>query len=167
MLREMLTRHSPSAGSRPVAIGSRSIGVSLQPAIPRRVAPQQSPLPLHRSPSTVAQSRSARQSNRCSTALQGCSPGRARRVRRQRECHLYFARRVSFLSCADRSYAEIQTEVIPALALRSLGCSAVDAHSARACSRDRHQSHAHSSGALHQSIVLRSKGSPWRMAGSK
>src|SRR5258705_6660051 len=24
-----------------------------------------------------------------------------RRVRRQRECHLYFARRVSFLSCAD------------------------------------------------------------------
>jgi hypothetical protein len=59
MLREMLTRHSPSAGSRPVAIGSRSIGVSLQPAIPRRVAPQQSPFPLHRSPSTVAQSRSA------------------------------------------------------------------------------------------------------------
>ena len=59
MLREMLTWHSPSVGSRPVAIGSRSIGVSLQPAIPRRVAPQQSPLPLHRSSSTVAQSRSA------------------------------------------------------------------------------------------------------------
>ena len=37
---------------------SQSIGVSLQPAIPRRVAPQQSPLPLHRSPMTVAQSRS-------------------------------------------------------------------------------------------------------------
>jgi hypothetical protein len=30
-------------------IGSRFIGVSLQPAIPRRVAPQQSPLPLHQS----------------------------------------------------------------------------------------------------------------------
>jgi hypothetical protein len=28
-------------------------------------------------------------------------PCRARGVRRQRECHLYFARRVSFLSCAD------------------------------------------------------------------
>ena len=28
-------------------------------------------------------------------------PCRARRVRRQRECHLYFARRVSSLSCAD------------------------------------------------------------------
>jgi hypothetical protein len=28
-------------------------------------------------------------------------PCRARRVRRQPECHLYFARRVSFLSCAD------------------------------------------------------------------
>src|SRR4051812_38640420 len=26
---------------------------------------------------------------------------RTRRVRRQLECHLYFARRVSFLSCAD------------------------------------------------------------------
>ena len=32
------------------SISSRSIGVSLQPAIPRRVAPQQSPPPLHRSP---------------------------------------------------------------------------------------------------------------------
>jgi hypothetical protein len=41
---------APSGGSRPVPIGSRSIAVSLQPAIPRRVAPQQSPLPLHRSP---------------------------------------------------------------------------------------------------------------------
>ena len=48
---------------------------------------------------------------RCSTSQQGCSsaprprlalmPCRARRVRRQRECHLYFAHRVSFLSCAD------------------------------------------------------------------
>src|SRR5205085_12085075 len=47
----------------------------------------------------------------CSTSLQGCSspprprlalmPHRARRVRRQPECHLYFARQVSFLSCAD------------------------------------------------------------------
>ena len=38
------------AGAGQLPIGSRSIGVSLQPAIPRRVAPQQSPLPLHRSP---------------------------------------------------------------------------------------------------------------------
>ncbi len=37
-------------GSRPVLAGPRTIGVSLQPAIPRQVAPQQSPLPLHRSP---------------------------------------------------------------------------------------------------------------------
>jgi hypothetical protein len=35
-----------------------------QPAIPRRVAPQQSPLPLHQSPTIVAQSRPARQSRR-------------------------------------------------------------------------------------------------------
>ena len=32
------------------------IGVSLQPAIPRRVAPQQSPLPLHQSPTILTQS---------------------------------------------------------------------------------------------------------------
>ena len=31
----------------------------------------------------------------------GVMPCRAGRVRRQRECHLYFARRMSFLSCAD------------------------------------------------------------------
>src|SRR5262249_47786548 len=45
---------SPSGGSRSVPIGSRSFGVSLQPAIPRRVAPQQSPLPLHRPLTIVA-----------------------------------------------------------------------------------------------------------------
>jgi hypothetical protein len=53
----------PSGGSRPVPIGSRFIGVSLQPAIPRRVAPQQSPLPLHRSPTIVVNPDPARQSN--------------------------------------------------------------------------------------------------------
>ena len=47
---EMMAWQPPSGGSRPVPIGSRFIAVSLQPAIPRRVAPQQSPLPLHRSP---------------------------------------------------------------------------------------------------------------------
>jgi hypothetical protein len=56
MLEEMVAEQPPSGGSRPVAIGSRSIGVSLQPAIPRRVAPQQSPLPLHQSPTIVTQS---------------------------------------------------------------------------------------------------------------
>ena len=45
-------------GSRPVPIGSRSIGVSLQPAIPRQVAPQQRPLPLHQSPTMEHQSQS-------------------------------------------------------------------------------------------------------------
>src|SRR6202040_4102770 len=49
------SRRWASARSRSSA---RSIGVSLQPAIPRRVAPQQSPLPLHQSPTIVAQSRS-------------------------------------------------------------------------------------------------------------
>ena len=65
-------------------IGSRSIGVSLQPAIPRRVAPQQSPLPLHRSPRIVTQSRSG-EAIKCAArlSLPGCSPGRARRARRQ------------------------------------------------------------------------------------
>jgi hypothetical protein len=104
MLAEMVAWQPPRAGSRPVPIGSQSIGVSLQPAIPRRVAPQQSP-----SASPVTDNTSSipiRRGNqmRCSTSLQGCSSGpcpafgwgaRAR-VRRQRECHLYFARRVSF-----------------------------------------------------------------------
>src|SRR6266704_2253482 len=58
MLEEMVAWQPSRGGSRPVPIGSRSIGVSLQPAIPRRVAPQQSPLPLHLSPTIVAQSRS-------------------------------------------------------------------------------------------------------------
>src|ERR1700751_1063751 len=38
---------------------------------------------------------------RCSTPLRRCSPSRAARARRERECHLYFARRVTFPSCAD------------------------------------------------------------------
>src|SRR5271169_3844913 len=58
MLPEMVAWQPPNAGSRPVPIDSRFIGVSLQPAIPRRVAPQQSPLPLHQSAPIVAQSRS-------------------------------------------------------------------------------------------------------------
>src|SRR3954452_16041921 len=55
---EIVAWQPPDAGSRPVPIGSRVIGVSLQPAIPRRVAPQQSPLPLHQSPRILAQSQS-------------------------------------------------------------------------------------------------------------
>jgi hypothetical protein len=45
---------TPGGGSRPVD-RLPSIGVSLQPAIPRRVAPQQSPLPLHQSPTIIPQ----------------------------------------------------------------------------------------------------------------
>jgi hypothetical protein len=55
---EIMAWQPPDAGSQPVPIGSRFIGVSLQPAIPRRVAPQQSPLPLHQSPRILAQSQS-------------------------------------------------------------------------------------------------------------
>ncbi len=89
---EMVAWQPPGAGSRPVSIGSRFIGVSLQPAIPRRVAPQQSLLPLHQSPTILAQSQSA-EAIKCAAQLpQGCSSGRrpafgcgarARRVRRQ------------------------------------------------------------------------------------
>jgi hypothetical protein len=103
---EMVARQPPNAGSRPVPIGSRFIGVSLQPAIPRRVAPQQSPLPLHQSDDTSSVPIRRGNQKRRSTSLQGCSsaprprlalmPRRARRVRRHQECHLYFARRVSF-----------------------------------------------------------------------
>ena len=91
-----------SGGSRPLPIGSRSIGVSLQPAVPRRVAPQQSPLPLHQSPTIVTQFQSS-EAIKCAAHLHcGRSPGRARRLHRQPECHLYFAHRVSFLCCADK-----------------------------------------------------------------
>ena len=67
MLDEMVAWQSPVAGAGPFRIGSRSIGVSLQPAIPRRVAPQQSPPPLHQSPTIVTQSRSSEEIKiRCS-----------------------------------------------------------------------------------------------------
>ena len=101
--RKMVAWQPPGGGSRPVPIGSQSIGVSLQPAIPRRVAPQQSPLPLHQSPTIVAQSDPARQSNCAAQLPCGDAVQIALLVpcRRTRGCHLYFARRVTFLSCAD------------------------------------------------------------------
>jgi hypothetical protein len=72
---EIVAWQPPGAGSRPVPIGSRFIGVSLQPAIPRRVAPQQSPLPLHQSPRILAQSQSG-EAIKCAAQLpQGCSSG--------------------------------------------------------------------------------------------
>jgi hypothetical protein len=80
MLAEIEVGHQ--TGSRPVPIGYRRIGVSLQPTIPRRVAPQQSPLPLHQSPAIVTQSRSG-EAIKCAArfSLQGCSSGRSRGIR--------------------------------------------------------------------------------------
>jgi len=130
MLAKRVAWQPPSAGSRPVPIGSRSIGVSLQPAIPRRVALQQSPLPLHQSVRILAQSQSA-QAIKCAAQLpQGCRPAfgcgaRARRVRRQPECHLYFARRVSFLSCADSGSPEENGDVVSSLRGPRAGLSPV------------------------------------------
>jgi hypothetical protein len=80
-----------------------SIGVSLQPAIPRRVAPRQSPLPLHQSPTIVAQIQSREPIKlRCSTSLRDagklallgqtgmssllCTPGDISILRRQLLC---------------------------------------------------------------------------------
>jgi len=84
----MLARQTPGGESRPVPIGSRLIGVSLRPAIPRRVAPQQSPPPLHQSATIVAEPATP---IKCEARPHRCHLG----------CHLYFARRVTFLSCAD------------------------------------------------------------------
>src|SRR6516165_7751249 len=84
----MLARQTPEGESRPVPIGSRLIGVSLRPAIPRRVAPQQSPPPLHQSATIVAEPATP---IKCEARPHRCHLG----------CHLYFARRVTFLSCAD------------------------------------------------------------------
>src|ERR1700736_4167319 len=84
-----------------------SIGVSLQPAIPRRVAPQQSPLPLHQSPTIVPQIpvRRGNQNARLNltAGIQSRSPSSCPSPT---GCHLYFARRVTFLSCADGVGAE-------------------------------------------------------------
>src|SRR6202035_3354430 len=102
MLEEMMAWQPPSGGSRPVPIGSQSIAVSLQPAIPRRVAPQQSPLPLHQSPTIVPQIpvRRGNQNARLNltAGIQSRSPSSCPSPT---GCHLYFARRVTFLSCAD------------------------------------------------------------------
>src|SRR6516164_8481292 len=84
----MLARQTPGGESRPVPIGSRLIGVSLRPAIPRRVAPQQSPPPLHQSATIVAEPATP---IKCEARPHRCHLG----------CHLYFARRVTFLSSAD------------------------------------------------------------------
>ena len=89
-----------------------SIGVSLQPAIPRRVAPQQSPLPLHRSPSTIAQSRSAEATKSLFNRTAGMQSTSRYSCPRQRGCHLYFARPVTFLSCAD-SFCKRNIEMTP------------------------------------------------------
>src|SRR5271156_5544810 len=79
MLAKMVAWQPPSAASQPVPIGSRFIRVSLQPAIPRRVAPQQSPLPLHQSQTILAQSRSGEAiksaaQTHCKDAVQALAP---------------------------------------------------------------------------------------------
>ena len=78
-----------------------SIGVSLQPAIPRRVAPQQSPLPLHQSPTTVPQIPVRRGNQIARLNLTAGILSRSPSCPSPTGCHLYFARRVTFLSCAD------------------------------------------------------------------
>jgi hypothetical protein len=50
----MAAWQSPVAGAGRFRSAPGPIGVSFRPAIPRRVAPQQSPPPLHRSPTIVA-----------------------------------------------------------------------------------------------------------------
>jgi hypothetical protein len=98
-----------------------------QPAIPRRVAPQQSPLPLHQSPTIVAQSRPARQSNaslnltaRMPPAF-GCDACRAGHVRRQRGvistlhagCHFYLAPTNSVIAIRDDTPLQDRSDTPP------------------------------------------------------
>src|SRR5258708_20245282 len=91
------------AGWREVSSSDRlpSIGVSLQPAIPRRVAPQQSPLPLHQSPTIVPQIPVRRGNQIARLNLTAGILSRSPSCPSPTGCHLYFARRVTFLSCAD------------------------------------------------------------------
>jgi hypothetical protein len=89
-------------------------------AIPRRVAPQQSLLPLDRPPAIVADARSCPKLNAprmqprpqspmhatssCRSASLALAVMRARAGPScQRVCHLYFARRLTFVSCADNA----------------------------------------------------------------
>jgi hypothetical protein len=90
---EIVAWQPPGAGSRPVPIGSRFIGVSLKPAIPRRVAPPAEPDP--------ARGSNALLNLAAKDAVQLALATPVAKL----ECHLYFARRVSFLSCADISKA--------------------------------------------------------------
>src|SRR5262249_11917718 len=113
MAADMVAWHPPSARSRPVPIGSRSIGGRLPPAGPQPVASQQSPLPLRQSPTTVTQSRSAEgNQTRCqihpSDALQLAILVPVT----NRSFISTFARRVTFLYCADiiRSHAQDQPQ---------------------------------------------------------
>jgi hypothetical protein len=86
-----------------------SIGVSLQPAIPRRVAPQQSPLPLHQSPPILPQIPVRRRNQiarlNLTAGIQSRSPFSCPSPT---GCHLYLARRVPFLSCADIQRARMR-----------------------------------------------------------
>jgi hypothetical protein len=70
-----------------------SIGVSLQPAIPRSPAEPASASPVTDNSSSIPIQRGNQM--RFSTSLNPPPRG----------CHLYFARRVTFLSCADTSDA--------------------------------------------------------------
>src|SRR6516162_3160191 len=85
----MLARQTPGGESRPVPIGSRLIGVRLRPAIPRRVAPQQSPPPLHQSAIIVAEPAHTHQMRGSTSSLPPgvssllCTPGDISILRRQ------------------------------------------------------------------------------------
>jgi hypothetical protein len=93
MLEEMVAQQPPSGGSRPVPIGSRvhrsesptgysSAGCSpAEPASASPVTDDNNSIPIRRL---------------------AVIPYRAGRARRQRGCDLYFARRVTFLPCADK-----------------------------------------------------------------
>jgi len=116
----MLARQTPGGESRPVPIGSRLIGVSLRPAIPRRVAPQQSPPPLHQSATIVAEPATP---IKCEARPHRCHLG----------CHLYFARRVTFLSCADIARS---SEAL-AIGLHPVYCLGSEAALRQSCARKR------------------------------
>ena len=79
----MVVWQPPSGGSRPVPIGSQSIGVRLQPAIPRRPAEPASASPVTGNSNSIPIQR-GNQNPLLDFSLQGCSSGRSRRLRRQR-----------------------------------------------------------------------------------
>src|ERR1700730_11912333 len=114
MLEEMMAWQPPSGGGPPRPLRSPALPPGAPPAHSSPgVLPPDAPASASPVTDIVVQSRSSAAIKRaaqlpCRDAVQVAPP----RARRERECHLYFARRVTFLSCAD-NFCKSNIEMTP------------------------------------------------------